>query len=323
MAIFCFKVIVLLIFLVKICRRNKALIAELGVPRPGSKDLFYTTQYSQPFLVQCIASLWKQRWSYWRNPTYTVVRFVFTTFIGVMFGTMFWDLGGKKATQQDFNNAMGSMYAAVLFLGIQNASTVQPVVDVERTVFYRERAAGMYSALPYAFAQVLVEIPYILVQTGVYNVIVYSMIGFEWTAAKFFWYLFFQMCCFLYMTYYGMMTVAITPNASIASIIAASFYGIFNLFSGFIIPRPSIPVWWRWYYWGNPLAWTIYDMVVSQFGDFNDELSNGETVKGYLDRFFGFKHDFLVVIVGVHVGLVLFFAFIFAYCIRSFNFQKR
>ncbi|KAJ0436556.1 putative ABC transporter, AAA+ ATPase domain, ABC-2 type transporter, ABC-transporter [Helianthus annuus] len=304
-------------------KRNKALIAELGVPRPGSKDLFYPTQYSQPFLVQCIACLWKQRWSYWRNPAYTAVRFVFTTFIGVMFGTMFWDLGGKKATQQDLNNAMGSMYAAVLFLGIQNASAVQPVVDVERTVFYRERAAGMYSALPYAFAQVLVEIPYILVQTGVYSVIVYSMIGFEWTAAKFFWYLFFQMCCFLYMTYYGMMTVAITPNASIAAIIAASFYGIFNLFSGFIIPRPSIPVWWRWYYWGNPLAWTIYGMVVSQFGDFNDELSNGETVKGYLDRFFGFKHDFLGVIAGVHVGLVLFFAFIFAYCIRSFNFQQR
>jgi len=49
---------------------------------------------------------------------------------------------------------MGSMYAAVLFLGVQNASSVQPVVAVERTVFYREKAAGMYSALPYAFAQV-------------------------------------------------------------------------------------------------------------------------------------------------------------------------
>jgi len=29
------------------------------------------------------------------------------------------------------------------------------VVVVERTVFYRERAAGMYSALPYAFGQVI------------------------------------------------------------------------------------------------------------------------------------------------------------------------
>lgn len=49
---------------------------------------------------------------------------------------------------------MGSMYSSVLFLGVSNSSTVQPVVAIERTVFYRERAAGMYSALPYAFGQV-------------------------------------------------------------------------------------------------------------------------------------------------------------------------
>ncbi|KAI3512641.1 hypothetical protein L1887_19959 [Cichorium endivia] len=303
-------------------KRNKALIAELSVPRPGTKDLFFPTQYSQPFLVQFMACIWKQRWSYWRNPPYTAVRFVFTTFIAIMFGTMFWDLGGKKTTQRDLINAMGSMYAATLFLGVQNALAVQPVVDVERTVFYRERAAGMYSALPYAFAQVLVELPYVFAQSAVYSVIVYAMIGFEWTAAKFFWYLFFQFCCLLYMTYYGMMTVAITPNANIAAIIASSFFAIFNLFSGFIIPRPRIPVWWRWYYWGNPLAWTLYGLVASQFGDFNDALGT-ETVKGYLDRYFGYKHDFLGAVAGVHIGLVLFFAFIFAYCIRAFNFQKR
>lgn len=49
---------------------------------------------------------------------------------------------------------MGSMYAAVTFIGVQNGTSVQPMVAVERTVFYRERAAGMYSALPYALAQV-------------------------------------------------------------------------------------------------------------------------------------------------------------------------
>jgi hypothetical protein len=49
---------------------------------------------------------------------------------------------------------MGATYSAVLFLGASNASSVQSVVSIERTVFYRERAAGMYSELPYAFAQV-------------------------------------------------------------------------------------------------------------------------------------------------------------------------
>lgn len=49
---------------------------------------------------------------------------------------------------------IGAMYAAVLFVGISNCSTVQPIVATERTVFYREKAAGMYAALPYAMSQV-------------------------------------------------------------------------------------------------------------------------------------------------------------------------
>lgn len=60
----------------------------------------------------------------------------------------------NRHKQQDLMNLLGAMYAAVLFLGATNTSSVQPVVAIERTVFYRERAAGMYSALPYAFAQV-------------------------------------------------------------------------------------------------------------------------------------------------------------------------
>ena len=60
----------------------------------------------------------------------------------------------NRTKQQDLMNLLGAMYAAVLFLGATNASAVQSIVAIERTVFYRERAAGMYSPLPYAFAQV-------------------------------------------------------------------------------------------------------------------------------------------------------------------------
>ena len=63
-----------------------------------------------------------------------------------------------RTRQQDLMNLLGALYAAVLFLGATNASTVQDVVVIERTVFYRERAAGMYSELPYAFAQVQIFI---------------------------------------------------------------------------------------------------------------------------------------------------------------------
>lgn len=60
----------------------------------------------------------------------------------------------NRESTADLTVIIGAMYAAVLFVGINNCSTVQPIVAIERTVFYRETAAGMYSALPYAVAQV-------------------------------------------------------------------------------------------------------------------------------------------------------------------------
>ncbi|KAG8051397.1 hypothetical protein GUJ93_ZPchr0001g32820 [Zizania palustris] len=305
-------------------QRNKELIEELSTPPPGSTDLNFPTQYSRSFFTQCLACLWKQNWSYWRNPSYTAVRLLFTIVIALMFGTMFWDLGTKTKKQQDLFNAMGSMYAAVLYIGVQNSGSVQPVVVVERTVFYRERAAGMYSAFPYAFGQVAIEFPYIMVQTLIYGVLVYSMIGFEWTVAKFLWYLFFMYFTLLYFTFYGMMAVGLTPNESIAAIISAAFYNIWNLFSGYLIPRPRIPIWWRWYCWICPVAWTLYGLVASQFGDLQHSLE-GETqsVAQFIIGYFGFHHDFLWVVAIVHVVFALTFAFLFSFAIMKFNFQRR
>ena len=65
-------------------------------------------------------------------------------------------INNHSKKEQDLFNAMGSMYAAVTFIGVVNGASVQPIVAIERTVFYRERAAGMYSAMPYALAQVLI-----------------------------------------------------------------------------------------------------------------------------------------------------------------------
>ncbi|XP_074574926.1 ABC transporter G family member 36-like isoform X2 [Curcuma longa] len=304
-------------------QRNKNLIKELSSPPPGSSDLYFPTQYSQSFIGQCSACLWKQHLSYWRNPPYTAMRLFFTTIIALLFGSIFWDLGQKRSRQQDLFNAMGSMYAAVLFIGVQNSSSVQPVVAIERTVFYRERAAGMYSALPYAFGQVTIEIPYILVQALIYGVIVYSMIGFEWTAAKFFWYIFFMYFTLLYFTFYGMMAVGLTPNHHIASIVSAAFYAIWNLFSGFLIPRPQIPVWWRWYYWICPVAWTLYGLVVSQFGDVHEKLEDGPSVAEFVRSYFGFRHNFLGVVATAIVAFPVLFAFLFGFSIKMFNFQRR
>ena len=48
----------------------------------------------------------------------------------------------------------------------------------------RETYAGMYARLPYALTQGDVEFPYLMLQAVIFSVIVYAMIGFQWTAGE-------------------------------------------------------------------------------------------------------------------------------------------
>lgn len=83
-------------------RRNRALVKELSVPEQGTKDLYFPTQYSQPFFEQLKACLWKQWWTYWRSPDYNCVRYSFTFISAILFGTIFWNLGHKTYARLPF-----------------------------------------------------------------------------------------------------------------------------------------------------------------------------------------------------------------------------
>lgn len=158
----------------------------------------------------------------------------------------------------------------MIFIGINNSSSVLPYVATERTVMYRERFAGMYSPWAYSLAQVrkssiqlenkkascslpesnisylmytdmlqvIVEIPYLFIQSVLYLIVTYPMIGYYGSAYKIFWYFYAMFCSLLYFNYLGMLLVALTPNFMLAAILSSAFYTNFNLFAGFLIPKP-------------------------------------------------------------------------------------
>jgi ABC-2 type transporter len=55
-------------------------------------------------------------------------------------------------------NVMGVLFSASTFQGMFNFMNILPVLAAERAVFYRERAASMYSTAPYSSAVGLVEV---------------------------------------------------------------------------------------------------------------------------------------------------------------------
>lgn len=84
--------------------------------------------------------------------------------------------------------------------------------------------------------QVAIETFYNAIQTAIYSLILYFMIGFDWKAANFFWFYYYILITFIYFTLYGMMLVALTPTLPVAANFIGFFLSFWNLFCGFIIP---------------------------------------------------------------------------------------
>jgi hypothetical protein len=89
-----------------------------------------------------------------------------------------------------------------------------------------------------------------------------------------------------------------------------------------------IPKWWVWYYWACPVAWTLYGLIITQFGDvtalvYPTDGTDPMPVNAFIDRTFGFQHHMLGPAVAMPVVFTVLFASVFAFGIKYLNFQQR
>ncbi|XP_039163716.1 pleiotropic drug resistance protein 3 [Eucalyptus grandis] len=308
------------------CRMNKELVRELSLPVAGTKEMCFSAGFRQNRWEQFKTCLWKQHLTYWRSPKYNLVRLIFITASSLFCAALLWQKGKEINDKQDLLSILGSMYVFVQFMGVGNGNSVLPFVATERIVVYRERFAGMYSSWSYSFAQGVIEVPYIFLQTVLFVLITYPAIGFYVSFYKVFWYFYTMFCTLLYFNYFGMMLVSLTPTYQVAAVFGSFAYTMFNLFAGFLIPGPQIPVWWRWCYWICPVTWSLRGMLSSLYGDIHKEITvDGQqtTISAFLENYYGYRYDQLYVVAIMLLAFPLIFTCIFACAIAKLNFQRR
>ncbi|KAK6122137.1 hypothetical protein DH2020_044127 [Rehmannia glutinosa] len=232
-------------------RNVEASIQTLSIPPENSEPLKFDSTYSKNALSQFRICLWKQNLVYWRSPAYNAERL-------------------RDSTQNLFV-VLGALYASVMFLGVNNSSSVQPVISIERTVFYREKAAGMYSPFPFAFAQANFSVSPVYVSSV-------HLLHLLWNDG-----------CWSY-----------THSKNLAAVVSSAFYRLWNLLSGFLVPKP--------------------------LGDVETRIVGPEfegTVKDYINFRFGYDSGMLGVSVAVLIGFSILFFGVFAISVRLLNFQRR
>ncbi|KAK9807392.1 hypothetical protein WJX73_000014 [Symbiochloris irregularis] len=315
----------------ELSKQNAAMVERLALE--GAKEhkpLAMSSQYAASFTTQVSALMSKWLTSYWRSPNYNLVRLSMTLVIALFYGTMYWHKGkmpSQGATIANVQNVLGVQYSSVQFQGMFNLLMVLPVVGYERTVLYRERAASMYSNLPYALALGVAEVPYLITQMLLFVPVSYFMIGFQRDAATFFFYCLIFLSTIAMFTWMGQMLVFLTPNQAAAAILGSTISVFMNIMNGFTLPYPSIPRGWKWLNRANPITWVLYALSASQLGRDSQPLTSPSgqltTVKDFLYSYFGYRYDFIWQAWLIVVAYMIFFCMGAALAVKYVSFQRR
>jgi ABC-type multidrug transport system ATPase subunit/ABC-type multidrug transport system permease subunit len=190
--------------------------------------------------------------TYYRSPMYNLKRAITLLVLGFIFGFAFFR-GGKLwplTTTPQVRAICAMIYSAMDFIGILSMITVMPITVRERSVYYRERAARMYSGNAYAVALFTVELPYLMICTLLFTGVLYLLVGLAGLRYGQFllgFFLYVSLCTFL-----GQLFAFITPHEVIGAVVIGFTTVSFNLTSGYLVRQGVVTDVVSWLFYLSP-----------------------------------------------------------------------
>jgi ABC-type multidrug transport system ATPase subunit/ABC-type multidrug transport system permease subunit len=216
-------------------------------------------------LTTQIAAVMKRTWSvYWRSPSYNRTRILISAVLSLLIGSVY--LASRVPTNEpDMNSRVTTIFLSFLMMGITGMNTVLPFFEAERNMFYRHKAALMYTTPAISIAFTAAEIPFLVGTCMLYVTIFYFMVGFAVNAKKFFFFYLFMLLNMANFTFIGQMLITLLPDAQIAQGLGGLLGSCTSLFAGVLIRPQNIPSFWIFMYWLLPGHYILEGLLMTQF----------------------------------------------------------
>eukprot|EP00009_Paramoeba_aestuarina_P004200 CAMPEP_0201510384 /NCGR_PEP_ID=MMETSP0161_2-20130828/3093_1 /ASSEMBLY_ACC=CAM_ASM_000251 /TAXON_ID=180227 /ORGANISM="Neoparamoeba aestuarina, Strain SoJaBio B1-5/56/2" /LENGTH=688 /DNA_ID=CAMNT_0047905545 /DNA_START=21 /DNA_END=2087 /DNA_ORIENTATION=- len=235
-------------------------------------------------------------------------------------------------------NRMGALFFCLTNLAFGQMQALLQFVN-GRSLFLKEKAAGLYRISAYYLSKTLADLPSLLVAPLIFCTIAYWLIGFQ---PKFVKFLIFFAIIFIFintMVSFFVFVGCLTTNPQAAQMIASLGTVIFFLFAGFYITTDTIPDYYIWLEHISPFKYGYAALLENEFIGLeicfqDDTTSSGECIDGEVllfgdgtsDGQASYLGDNSLRIpgnLGVLVGMTVFYRILGYICLRAFFNQER
>ncbi|KAI3789694.1 hypothetical protein L2E82_02497 [Cichorium intybus] len=193
-------------------------------------------------------------------------------------------------------------------------------------VFYKQRDFLFYPSWAYALPSWIVKIPVAIVESTLWTVITYYVLGFDPNITRFFKQLLLLLLINQMSSAMFRFIGAIGRNMIVASTFGAFALLICFVLGGFVLSRDNVNSVWIWGYWASPMMYAMNGIAVNEFlGHQWRTPLNGTTLgKTAITArgFFPYAYWYWIAI-GATVGFTIIFNITFALSLEFLNpFEK-
>ena len=182
-------------------------------------------------------------------------------FQALIIGSVFYQM---PPNTDGFFSRGGVLFFSLLYNSFTGMSEIALCYE-QRPIVIRQKRFAMLHPSADAFGNTLLDFPIRMMSIIVFDIIVYWMTGLSADAGKFFIYFALTTLVTFCMTAFFRMVAAATKSEPLATTFGGLAVLDVALYTGYMIPRGSMVVWWKWLSYCNPVAFGFEVLLANEY----------------------------------------------------------
>eukprot|EP01084_Bolivina_argentea_P263826 446696_1 len=212
-----------------------------------------------------------------REPIATMTQAFNAIIMPLLFGSIYWQLDLSTQSAFDRISAIALMVLTISFFPMD----VLMLFPLERDIFNREQAAGMYRPFSFFVGRTIAETPQHLIFGWIMGTIAYWMYGLQNDTEHYLTFMLIVEAMVLAASGLMIAFSAMAQSLEQSNLVATFFLLLFMLFDGNWISLDKVPVYWRWIRHISCLGYASQAAIVNEYKGLHFVCSEWEMERGY------------------------------------------
>ncbi|GFF35186.1 ABC transporter CDR4 [Aspergillus udagawae] len=222
--------------------------------RPGSPYLL-----SVPMQIKLNTRRAYQR--LWNDISSTLSTVIGNIVMALISGSVFY---GSPETTAGLSSRGATLFFAVLLNALTAMSEINSLYS-QRPIVEKQVSYAFYHPFTEAIAGVISDIPVKFVLAVAFNIILYFLANLRREASQFFIYFLITFIIMFVMSAVFRTMAAVTKTASQAMGLAGVLILALIVYTGYVLPVPSMHPWFEWIHYINPIYYAFEIVVANEF----------------------------------------------------------